>query len=144
MIDIKKLISAYDLLRDDDWQIPVYKMDDAQIDELLDLQWELLNQLPVLIAHRKQQASIRLKAEKEEESCDAIIKRIFARLDLKDFDCEYGKAKQTFSIKYDIDNEKLPKEYFMPNHASIRSKLLKDESVEWVIPTQKFASVKVS
>jgi len=144
MIDIKKLISAYDLLRDEDGQIPVYKMDDAQIDELLDLQGELLDQLPVLIAHRKQQSIIRLKAEKEEESCDAMIKRIFARLDLKDFDCEYGKVKQTFSVKYDIDTEKLAKEYFMPNHASIRSKLLKDEVIDWVIPTQKFAWVKVS
>lgn len=144
MIDIKKLISAYDFLRDEDGRIPVYKMDDAQIDELLDLQGELLEQLPVLIAHRKQQSMIRLKAEKEEESCEVMIKRIFARLDLKDFDCEYGKAKQTFSVKYDIDTEKLAKEYFMPNHASIRAKLLKNESIDWVIPTQKFAWVKVS
>jgi hypothetical protein len=68
-------------------------MTDEQIDEVLDLQGELLDQLPVLLAHKKQQAMIRLKAEKEEQSAEALIKRIFARLDLKDFDCEYGKAK---------------------------------------------------
>ena len=144
MLNIKNLISAYDLLRDEDWQVPVHKMTDEQIDEVLDLQGELLDQLPVLLAHKKQQAMIRLKAEKEEQSAEALIKRIFARLDLKDFDCEYGKAKAWMTVKYDVDVEKLPKDYFMPNHASIRSKINKNETIEWVVPIQSFLSVKIS
>jgi hypothetical protein len=34
------------------------------------------------------------------------------------------------TIKYDVDVEKLPKDYFMPNHASIRSKINKNEAIE--------------
>lgn len=144
MLDIKKLISAYDLLRDEDGKIAVYKMDDAQIDELLDLQWELLDQLPVIIAHKKQQAMIRLKAEKEEESCDVLLKRIFARLWIEDFDCEYGKAKKTMNTKYEVNEEELPKDYFMPNHAKIRWLVNKNEVISWVVPIQSYLWVRVS
>lgn len=144
MLDIKKLISAYDLLRDDDWKIPVYKMTDEEIDNLLDLQWELLDQLPILIAHKKQQAMIRLKAEKEEESCDTLLKRIFTRLWIEDFDCEYGKAKKTMNTKYDVNELELPKDFFMPNHAKIRWLVNKNESIDWVTPIQSFLWVRVS
>lgn len=144
MLDIKKLISAYDLLRDDDWKIPVYKMTDEEIDNLLDLQWELLDQLPILIAHKKQQAMIRLKAEKEEESCETLLKRIFTRLWIEDFDCEYGKARKTMNTKYDVNEEQLPKDFFMPNHAKIRWLVNKNENIDWVTPIQSFLWVRVS
>ena len=144
MIDIKKLISAYDLLRDDDWKIPVAKMNDEEIDNLLDMQGDMLEQLPVLIAHKKQQAMIRLKAEKEEEATQKLINRIVARLDIDDFDCEYGKIKKTMTTKYDVNVDELPKEYFIPNHASIRSKVNKNENIPWVVPIMSFISWKVS
>ena len=144
MINIKKIISAYDLLRDDEWKIPVHKMNDEEIDALLDLQWDLLNQLPVIIAHRKQQTSVRLKAEKEEEACDVLLKRIYSRLDLEDYDCEYWKTKKVMKIKYDVDKEKLDKSLFMPNHASIKSRLSKNEKIEWVTPTLSYIAVKTS
>lgn len=143
MVNLKNIITAYDMLRDDTWSINVDKLTDQQIDDLIDLQWDMLNQLPWLIAHKKQQAMIRLKAKNEEEAAETVINRIMRRLDIRDFDCEYWKVKTVETIKYDTYIDQIPSEYMMPNHASIRSVLSKWQKIGWVIPTHTFISSKI-
>ena len=120
-----KIVQSYDALKDDDGFIDINKMTDEQIDEIIALQSDLADALPAIIQHNRNQSRIRLKAEKEEEASKKLINRIMNRLDIEDFDCEVGKVKATYSTKYEIDESKLSDEYWMPNHASLRSKVNK-------------------
>ncbi len=145
MDKFQKILKSYDLLKDDEGNLKIDKMTDEEIDKLFELENEMvLDSLPALVLFAKTQAQRRLKAEKEEEFAKVLIRRMMQRVNIENFDCDDGKVKATRSIKYDIDEEKLPQDFFMPNHASIRAKLGKDETVEWVTPTQKFMWVRVS
>ncbi len=138
-----KIVQSYDALKDDDGFIDINKMTDEQIDEIISLQSDLADSLPALIQHNRNQNRIKLKAEKEEEASKKLINRIMNRLDIEDFDCEVGKVKATYLTKYEIDESKLSDEYWMPNHASLRSKVNKWEKIDWVVPIEKYKSVSI-
>lgn len=138
-----KLIKNYDELKDDDGFININKMTDEQIDQIIDLQSDLADSLPALIQYNRIQNRRRLKAEKEEQASQKLINRIMLRLDWESFDCEDWTVKTSKTIKYDVDTDKLSKEYRMPNHASLRSKINKWETIEWVTPIESFISVSI-
>ena len=144
MINPQELLKAYDLLREEDGTIDATKLEDKQIDELIETMWDMQKAVEVLIAHKKKQAMIRIKASKEEKDCEVFIRRIMQRLELESFDCEYGKVKTTLNYRYDYDIDKLPDEYKMISWSKVWSALRKWESIKWVTKTDWYLTVRIT
>lgn len=106
------------------------KLEEEQIDQLLENQSNQLDLINPLMLYAKIHAERRKKAEKEEDKAKSIIKRIMVRSGITDHESEDGKIKGTIEYRYETDLEKLPKEYLMVNSASIRSALRKDQKID--------------
>lgn len=139
----KNIIKAFDALKDEEGRIDINKLTDEEIDKIIDLQWEMIEQLDALSTYKKMKADIRLKAQKEEKEAEILIRRLMQRLDLQEHDNEYCKIKTKVSYKYEIDEAKLPKDLYSPNHAKIRAMVNKWESIEGVQPWQWYLQVSV-
>ena len=133
-----ELVSQYDNLVSELW-----KLEDEQIDQLLDNQANQLDLINPLMLYAKVYAERRKIAEKEEGKAKTLIKRIMTRSDLKDHESEDGKIKGTIEYHYETDMEKLPREYLMANSASIRSALRKDQTIDWITPVAWYLSITI-
>lgn len=132
------IIKQYDELVESLW-----KLEDAQIDQLLENQSNQLDLINPLMLYAKIHGERRRIAEKEEDKAKTIIKRIMVRSWITDHESEDGKIKGTVEYRYETDLEKLPKEYLMINSASIRSALRKEQSIDWITPIAWYLSITI-
>ena len=139
----KNIIKAFDALKDEEGRIDINKLTDEEIDKIIDLQWEMIEQLDALSIYKKMKADIRLKAQKQEKEAEILIRRLMQRLDLQEHDNEYCKIKTKVSYKYEIDETKLPKDLYSPNHAKITAMVNKWEDIEGVQPWQWYLQVSI-
>ncbi len=127
----------------DDLVSELWKLEDEQIDQLLENQSNQLDLINPLMLYAKIHAERRKIAEKEEDKAKALIKRIMVRSWITDHKSEDWKIKGTIEYRYDTDMEKLPKEYLMANSASIRSALRKDQKIDWITPIAWYLSITI-
>lgn len=132
------IIKQYDELVESLW-----KLEEEQIDQLLENQSNQLDLINPLMLYAKIHAERRKTAEKEEDKAKSIIKRIMVRSGITDHESEDGKIKGTIEYRYETDLEKLPKEYLMVNSASIRSALRKDQKIDWITPIAGYLSITI-
>lgn len=138
MKQYQDMLEAYKTLSEN-----VEELTDEQIDELITLESDLDNSFDALISVKKFYSERKKIAEQNEKLATRILLRIMKQQWVEAKEWENGKAKMQFSWKFDVDTEKLPKEYLSINHMSITAKLNKWESVEWITPTDKFPFVRV-
>lgn len=132
------MLEAYKLLAEN-----IDDLTDEQIDELITLESNLDNSFDALISAKKFYAERKKIAEQNEKLATRILLRIMKQQWVEKKEWENWKASMQFTWKFDVDAEKLPKEYLSVNHMSITAKLNKWESVEWVTPTDKFPFIRV-
>lgn len=132
------MLEAYKLLAEN-----VEDLTDEQIDELITLESDLDKSFDALISAKKFYAERKKIAEQNEKLATRVLLRIMKQQWVEKKEWENWKAAMQFTWKFDTDMGKLPKELLMANHMSITAKLNKWESIEWVVPTDKFPFIRV-
>ena len=132
------MLEAYKLLAEN-----VDDLTDEQIDEVIALESNLDQSFDALISAKKFYAERKKIAEQNEKLATRILLKIMKLQGVEKKEWENGKASMQFTRKFETDLEKLPKEYLSVNHMSITSKLNKWESIDGVVPTDKFPFIRV-
>lgn len=117
-MDISKLIEAYDTYFGDEPLDP-NKLTDEEIDEIIGLETDLGKAVDGLIIAKKLFANRRQILEKKEKVATKMIARILKRLGEQSWENEDGRAVLCPSYVFDIDMDKLPKEYLSSNRSKI-------------------------
>lgn len=131
---IESITKAQDIINkyDDLISTWVKNLSDEQIDELIGTEEWLLNVIESMILTRKIHTERRLIASKEEEKIDTIITRSMNRLWLDNFECVDWKIKKTVQWRFEVDIEKVPREFLQQNRWKIHSAIVKNEKLEGV------------
>jgi hypothetical protein len=141
-MDISKLIEAYDTYFGDEPLDP-NKLTDEEIDDIIGLETDLGKAVDGLIIAKKLFANRRQILEKKEKVATKMIARILKKLGEQSWENEDGRAVLCPSYVFDIDMDKLPKEYLSSNRSKINWALAKGESITGVTVTDSHGYIRV-
>lgn len=139
----KKLVDAYDKYFGDT-AVDADKLTDEQIDKILAVQSDMDQAMWALILAKKIYAERRLIAEKQETLCKTLMHRIMRRQDIREYECQDGKAKFIPAWQFYVDIEQLPEEYKQYSYSKINSAITKWEKIPWVTVQSWFPSIRIS
>lgn len=139
----QKLVEAYDKYFGDT-AVDADKLTDEQIDEILAVQSDMDQAMWALILAKKIYAERRLIAEKNEALCKTIMHRIMRRQDVKEYECQDGKAKFVPAWQFEVDMVALPEDYKMHSYGKINAAITKWEKIQWVTVLAWHPSIRIS